>query len=735
MKASPVRRAGACSQRHCEPMGGTPFAGMNRWVALIWAGMLSGLAVNAAEDTSFRTEILPILTKAGCNTGACHGAAVGQGGFRLSLLGYDPEEDHFRITREFAGRRVDVETPHESLLLRMARGELDHEGGRRLRRDSTGHIALAKWIGAGAPLGQRDLAVKSVTVTPENILCARSGERAQLQVMAELTNGTRKDVTALALYTSNDEAMAEVGKDGAVKIQGRGLTSVMVRYGGVVAAARIAVPINDEKTSDPEFPAENYIDKHVLAALQRLRTPASPPSSDAEFLRRIYLDLTGRLPDAEEARTLLTGRLDAAGRTRLIDRLLASDSFIDLWTMRLADLLLISGGRGSEEATRTYHHWLREQVAKDRPWNEVAVALLTANGQTTQVGPANFQMLANDPRDLGEHVARIFMGSQIGCARCHAHPADRWTQDDYHRFAAHFARIGRERGAIQGVERGEVDHPKSGKPVLPKPLGEPVPTESVGDRRAQLAAWLTSKSNPFFARAFVNRVWKDLLGRGLIEPVDDMRPTNPPTHPELLDALAEDFVANGFSVRHLIRTIVTSRTYQLTSRSIPGNRNDDVLYSHARLKALSAQVFADSVSQATSVSERFDGHSEGTRAVQLIGTQVPSYTLDVLGRCSRKASCDTPGRSGGGMAQALHLINGGVISDKVRSGILGKLLAENLPDERIIEELYLRSLTRFPSAEELAEWKPVLSSAANKREVLEDLFWSLLNSREFAFNH
>ena len=728
-------------------IGGWPFSMLAAAVLLV-----TGQS-RAADSLAFRTEILPILTKAGCNAGACHGAATGQGGFKLSLLGYDPEEDYDRITRELSARRIDFEAPAESLFLRKPARQVEHEGGRRMARDSAAYQKLLQWIQAGVPYGPRDLAVKEILVTPSDRLAEGTNQTAQLKVTALLSDGSRQDATTLALYTSNDDAIAEVSKTGEVTTRGRGLTSIMVRYSGQVAAARVAVPFSDRNAEHSGFTANNFIDEQIEAELQRLRLPPSPLSSDAEFLRRAYLDVIGRLPSAGDARAFLAGNRSPGSRQKLIDGLLQREEFVDFWTMRFADLLLISGKRGSEAGTRAYHLWLREQIAENTPFDQVAHALLTSTGKLDTAGPANFFTLASDPRDLAEHVGRIFLGSQIACARCHAHPADRWTQEDYHRFAAYFARITRDGDTIQVSTRGEVYQPKTGQPVSPKPLGAPaLPAGGQADRRVELAAWLTAPDNPSFARALVNRVWKHLLGRGLVEPVDDLRPTNPPTHPALLDALAKDFVAHGHDLRRLIRTIVSSRTYQLTSRTSGLNRMDDRFYSHAYLKELPAQVFVDAVSQATGVIERFaaapgtpmatmkegadfsGGPPEGTRAVQLIGSRVPSYALDVLGRCARDRPCDGPARSGGGLAAALHLINGSTINGKLNSGIVSQLLQRHATDREIIEELYLGALTRMPEPPELAAWESLLARPA-KTEAVEDLLWTLLNSREFAFNH
>jgi hypothetical protein len=691
----------------------------------------------------FRTGILPLLTKAGCNAGACHGAATGQGGFKLSLFGYDPEEDYERITRERGGRRIDRSAAPESLLLRKASDEIDHEGGRRLPRHSDSYQKVQRWIEAGAPYGPRDLCVVSIAVAPGDSFLPTTNRALNIRVTADLSDGSSEDVTALALYTSNDDAIAEVGKQGDVRVAGRGVTSIMVRYSGQVAAARVAVPFGETEVVDEESPTGHWIDRQISAEQKRLRLLRSPLSSDAEFLRRVHLDLIGRLPTAEEARAFLNEGGTSAPpvplsekRQRIIDALLQRGEFVDLWTMRLADLLLISGKRGSEEATRAYHEWLRAQVARNTPFDQLTRTLLTASGSLTTDAPANFFTLATDPRDLAEHAGRIFLGTQIACARCHAHPADRWTQEDYHRFAAYFARISHEGEFIKVIGRGEVDHPKTGEPLTPRPLGASAATPGDGaDRRIELARWMTSDDTPQFARTIVNRIWKHLLGRGLVEPVDDLRPTNPATHPALLEALAQDFVAHGHELRRLIRTIASTRTYQLASRTRGLNRLDDRFYSHAYLKELPAAVFLDAVAQVTGVPDSFPGYPEGTRAVQLVGARTPSYALDVLGRCSRDTACDGGGRRGGGLARALHLVNGPTINAKLHDGILAQLLARGLTGREIIEELYLRAFTRRPEPAELAEWERLFASAPNKTEAAQDLLWTLLNSREFAFNH
>jgi hypothetical protein len=684
----------------------------------------------AAADLNFRTDVLPILTKAGCNAGACHGAATGQGGFHLSLLGYDPEADYWSITREFSGRRVDLDFPAESLFLKKPTRQLEHEGGRRIARNSDHHQHLINWLKAGAPYGDESLSVARIEVQPTEQLLS-TNERVQLKVKAVLSNGAEQDVSTLALYSSNDDAIAEVKPFGEVKTTGRGVTSVMVRYSGQVAAARIVVPFSNAK---PEpFRTNNFIDEHIGQELARLGIPPSPLSSDTEFLRRVYLDLTGRLPEPETAKAI--GEQHQLVRTELISKLLESDAFVDYWTMKLADLLLISGKRGSEKATLAYHNWLKSQIAERKSWKEIASAILTATGDTSEVGPANFFTLANDPRDLAEYAGNMFLGVQIGCARCHAHPSDRWTQDDYYKFSANFAAIKRDGSRITANPRAELPLPKTRKPASPSPLGA-IYANSIAsaDMRVQLAHWMTHPENPFFAPAFVNRVWKELLGRGLFEPVDDLRPTNPAVIPSLLSDLSKEFVAHDYDLRWLLRTIASSRTYQLTSRANAINAGDDRFYSHAYLKALPASVLVDAIAQATGVSDQFESYPDGTRAVQLIGTQTPSYALDVLGRCNRERACE-PSASGGGLAQALHLMNGATINAKVRAGVLDELWQKKTPVSQIVEHLYFRAFARPPSSEELGYWAKTIRNAEQPHQALQDFFWALLNSREFAYNH
>jgi hypothetical protein len=706
-------------------------------MALLAGWLLAGSRGHLLGDPSpaipsFQTRILPLLTKAGCNSGACHGAATGQGGFRLSLLGYDPEEDHERITRELGARRIDRSQPDSSLVLRKASGAIEHEGGKRLRSGSPEYLSVREWIARGAPYGPRDLRVARIEVFPAEILFDQVHAAKSLEVRAHLTDGTRQTVTQDALYSANDDAIATVSRNGHVEGVGPGLTSIMVRYGGQVAAARVGLVFSAADGSvHREVPPGSSVDAGIESALGRLGLDTAPMAGAGEFLRRSSLDLAGRLPEPAALLAYASEPDTPGNRSQWIDQLLRSDGFVDVWTAFFGDLLMI---RGTGDGPTTFHGWLRRQVETQRPYDAWVRELMSATGAFNEVGPANFFLLANDPRDLSEHVGRIFLGTQIACARCHAHPSDRWTRDDYHRFAAFFARLRRENGRLEIPASGEVEHPKTQQPCAPWPLGAESwnPSES-SDRRVALAAWMTSPDNPYFARALVNRVWKQLMGRGLIEPVDDLRPTQPAVYPAVLESLTRDFVSHGFDLRHLIRTIATSRAYQRSSRLQGGWEQARGLHAVASLRPIPAPVFADIIAQVTGVPDRFEGFKTGTRAIQLPTPNVPAPTLDLLGRCQRKQSCDGGSLAAGGLALALDLIQGANWQEKLE-GTWTEEFAQS-SNREIIEQLYLRTMTRRPSAAEVATWTSVLETAPVRREALQDLMWALLNSREFVLNH
>lgn len=685
---------------------------------------------------SFATDILPVLTKAGCNTGECHGAATGQGGLRLSLLGYDPEADYEQITREYSGRRIDLGDPAHSLFLQKPTKQVKHKGGRVFKIGSTEYEAILDWVKEGAAAGDMNVGVSSIYAKPADIRLLKPNQSAAIKVIAELTDGSQRDVTDQALYNSNDDGLAEVDAQGRITVLGRGITSVMIRYGGKVAAARVGVPLRDESIEHARTAAGNFIDEKVQGELQRWNIPVSSSCEQSEFFRRAHLDLIGRPPGLEAVKAFLSEEDSSAARAAVVDELLQHDGFVDLWTMRLADLLLVNSKKQGPTGSKVYHGWLREQLAANTSIARIADSLLTSRGNIAENGPANFYRMTSDPRDMAEFVSRTFLGVRVACARCHNHPFDQWSMNDYYEFAAYFAHTAWEGNRIVIKNRGDVRHPKTKQVALPKPLGGGTTGIYQGtDRREDLAAWLTAPDNPYFARAFVNRVWKHLIGRGIIEPVDDVRVTNPPSNSALLNALAEDFVENEFDLRHLVRRIANSQTYQRSSRVNGVNRHDERFFSRAYLKPLAGQVLSDAITKVTCQHDRFGDDLDRQWATQLHDPQVESYTLDVFGRCPRTDSCEAPENFGGGLTQALHFINSEAVNRKLRGGVVPQVLAVNKTGRERVQAIYLRTLSRYPTETEAVHWETQVSDVKEKAAFYEDLIWALINSREFAFNH
>jgi hypothetical protein len=705
---------------------------------------LAIVALAAEPAIDFDTQVIPVLTKAGCNTGACHGAAAGRGGFRLSLYGSDPTADYQAIVHEHEGRRINLARPAQSLIIAKPTEQLEHGGGGRLEYQGPGAIRLQRWIAAGAPrLHARKLL--DFETQPRRAVLDRAGQSVVLRAIARFDDGTSHDVTAWTVFTPADPAAVAIDPQTAVaKIARRGQHVVLARYLDRVVPLELIVPLADEPVDLSNQPRANACDKHVLAMLEELRLPPSPQADDAAFLRRITLDLTGRLPSPGEVNDFLR---DEGGdkRVRRIDGLLGSPEFVSYWTFKLATWLRV-GGRASEPAaTQAYHAWLREQVAADTPLDQLAKTLLVAQGDSHAVGPANFARTGGSARPQAEFVSEVLLGVRLRCANCHNHPLDRWTQDDYHGLAAIFARVETNR-MVRLLPRGDVTHPATGEAALPRIPGQRF-LEPGEDHRPVLADWVTSPDNPFFARAMVNRLWKALLGRGLIEPPDDLRVSNPATHPALLDELARDFVSHGCSLRYMLREIAKSAAYQRSSRELPANAADDRFYAHALSRPLEAEVLADAISNVTGVAERFGDLPEGTLAIALTGPSVPSQALDVLGRCSRADSCEGPkGSAAGGISTRLHLLNGPLLNAKITSpdGRLHKLLAAGQTNDAIVEEFYLRALGRQPRPAEREHWRRALGAAAQaanldaataRRQALEDFLWGLLTCEEFVTNH
>ena len=698
---------------------------------------------------SFRNHVQPVLAKFGCSSGACHGAAAGQNGFKLSLRGYDDLGDWKALTRGALGRRIVPADPSASLLVQKPAGAVPHKGGVRFPPDSQEFRVLSEWIADGAPPPRDDdPRVMRIEVLP-NQVTLRPGAKQQMVVRAHFSDGSAHDVTRWAKYTSADTSVATVDdKTGQITVVAPGEGAITAWYLSKIAIGTVTSPYANDVPPDTfaKSPRRNFIDELVLEKLQSLSLPPSPPASDAEFLRRAFLDTVGVLPAPDETRAFLADP-SPDKRDKLIESLLARPEFVDYWTYKWSDLLLVSSKNLKAPAMWSYYNWVRSQVALNTPWDRFARAVLTARGSTSENGAAAFYVLHDDPRLMSETATLTFMGTSINCAKCHNHPMEKWTNDQYYAMANLFSRVRSKNGGGDGemivfsASEGELVQPLTGKPQPPKPLeGEAVPTASAADRREALADWLCSSKNPYFARAVVNRVWANFMGVGLVESVDDMRETNPPSNEKLLAALADYLVSNRFDLKALMRVILQSCTYGRTSSALPGNAKDFRFYSRYYPRRLMAEVMLDAFSQVTGAPTQFKDFPAGWRALQLPDSNIESYFLESFGRAERKLTCECERTEEPSMAQVLHIANGDTVNQKLKQpgNRIEKLVAENAPDERIIEEAYLSALCRPPTEQEKKAILSMLSAAAGdakqRREVIEDLYWSILSSREFLFN-
>ncbi len=712
---------------------------MRRWFLFLAAASLYG------APPSFRNQVIPVFTKIGCNSGACHGAAAGKNGFHLTLRGYDIAADYIAITRQSGGRRVVMTEPGRSLLLLKPSMAVAHAGGLRLPPGSPEYRVVADWISAGAPAPtEADPFIQEIEIQPRQ---AKSGP---LAVTAHFSDGSSADVTRWARFATVNEAVAAVDENGRVEVRGAGEAAITAAFLGKVAVARVTVPAANrvDAAAFDNAPRRNFIDDAILKKLAELRIPPSQEAGDGEFLRRAYLDAAGILPSVEETRAFLADRR-ADKRAAVIESLLSRPEFTDYWTYKWADLLSVNRDTLSLRGMLAFYKWLRDGVESDKPWNQVAREILTASGNSFENGPVNYYRLHRTPEELTETTLQAFMGMRIMCARCHNHPFEKWTQTDYYGVASFFPRVNYKDGGQPGdlsvipAARGEIDHPRLGRPVAPQPLdGKPLDPEATADRRRALADWIVSPDNPYFARSFVNRVWANFVGRGLIEPVDDLRATNPASNEELLASLTADFVQHNFSLRHLARTIMNSAAYQRSSRTLPENEKDGVFYSHYILKRLPAEVILDAMSAVTGSAEQFSGMPAGTRALELPDTKVTSQFLDIFGRPKRVITGESERRQEPSITQALQVLNGSTLNQKVSApgGMVDALVTASTPLDQALERMYLAALSRFPTEREKQALLAVLDSGGapadnRKRDVLEDILWSLLSGKEFLFNH
>ncbi len=716
----------------------------------------------APFEWSFRNHVLPVMTKMGCNSGACHGALAGKGGFKLTLRGYDPELDYMTLTRGALARRTVRLQPAHSLILLKPTLTVAHGGGRRFPVESPEYKVVSEWIAAGLPSPrEEDPRIKNLEVAPREASLAPGAEQ-QILVTARFSDGHSEDVTRWTKYSSGDESVASVDDSGRVKMRGRGEAAITVYYLGLVSFARLRVPF--PATLGPQTfrtaKLNNTIDKLVLKKLEQLRIPPSGQATDAEFLRRAYLDAAGILPTPSESEAFLADK-SPDKRARLIDRLLERPDFVDYWSYKWSDLLLVSSRRLSKADMWTYYDWIRINVAENKPWDRFVREIITASGSARENGAVNYYLIHREPIDIVENTTQAFLGTSITCARCHNHPLEKWTQMDYYGMLNQFSRVRIktasqmrrgdvfEDASVYSSTTGEINHPRLGRPLPPKPLDAPaLDLNSKEDRRAHYADWLTSPQNPYFARAVVNRVWKNFMGRGLVEAVDDLRATNPPTNGELFDTVVADFTASGFDVKKLIRTIMASATYQASSRPNEHNAQDDKYFSHYILRRLPAEVLLDTLSQITQSPEKFVGFPAGVRAMQLPDAQVDSYFLAAFGRPPRLQTRESDRTAEPSITQALHAINGETLNAKLRSpdGTVAMLSKLGLSDERTVEYLFLAAFSRYPSEDErrlmtsalraAREAKPTGATADDPyRLALEDMLWAMLTSKEFVFNH
>lgn len=710
----------------------------------------SGEDDESEPDVRFLKDIAPILDKHGCSTGICHGKFGGQGGLNLSLLTLNPEADYEPIVQHSRGRRINLLEPDQSLFFLKPTGQLAHEGGLRFDPGSDEALTILRWIEAGAPFSDEEPRLKKLEVQPSSVVLKDVGETAQLKVLAYFTDGSVEDVTEKAVYESKDAPVAEVSSTGKVTSVRWGGTAVIARFLGVVTASFVTIPRAEAVAAEGEpFRPNNFIDEFVYAKLKKLNVRPSRLTSDATFVRRVYLDTIGRLPTADEVKTFLA-ETHPEKRAALIDMLLDSEEWVDLRTLKLADILRVhprrlGNGAFGERGATLFHEWIREAVSENRPYDAVVRDLITARGSTYQHGPTNYYRIERQPAGRAETTAQVFLGIRLSCARCHKHPFDQWTTDDYWNFAAFTGKVGVRGGELYNEQvvyynpTGRVINQSvqgnRGEVALPTFLGgESLAPNYQGDVLEVLAEWMTAAANPYFAKATVNRIWSQYFGRGIIDPVDDMRATTPPSVEGLLEALADDFVQSGFDTKHIIRRILNSRTYQLSAEPNETNGLDDRFFSRFYPRPMMAQVLLDVLNDVTGTEEKYGRYPMGTRSVEL-PLPVSSRFLSLYGRSDREFLGDLDPKLEPTLAQALHMINSHYVHKKLRSvnGSITKLLQAELDDSEIITQLYLRTLSRFPTDAEFETAAGYIAESPKRRLGYEDLLWALISSRTFLF--
>jgi hypothetical protein len=703
------------------------------------------------QSVSFRNDVVAVMNVGGCNAGACHGTPSGKNGFKLSLRGFDPAADYTQLTRDVLGRRTNRIDPDASLILQKALGKVPHEGGQRYQAGSLPAQLMRDWLAEGLQDDQANLpGVKKIEVLPGSRVLTQPAQWQQLSVLAHYTDGSVRDVTRLTVFSSSDPGIADVTSTGLVEFRQAGEVAILCRHLEQLQSVRLMYLQPRPGFVWPNPAEANYIDKHAFNKLKLLSIPPSDVCSDSDFLRRAYLDLCGILPTPDEAKAFLAST-DPDKRGKLIDVLLDRPEYADFWTLKWSDVFRSTRKSIQVKGVHVFQKWLRDHLVDNTGFDVVVRELLTANGSTFTNPPANYFRVAKDPQNLAETTAQLFFGVRMQCAKCHNHPFERWTQDDYYSMAAFFARVrqkpdpaqpanGPNAGAeIVYVDRGgEVQQPRTKKDMPPKFLGGAVAVVAPGgDRRQALADWVTSPDNPFFAKATVNRIWFHLNGKGIVDPVDDFRDSNPSANDELLDALAKDFAAHKFDVKYLIKTIMTSRTYQLSAQTNEYNRDDNKYFSHAVTKLLTAEQLLDAICTVTEAPEKFPGMPAGTRALQRPDGAPDHPFLKTFGQPARELTCECEREGDSNLAQALQLINGATVNEKMRSGSnrISRLIAAKKSDEEILLDLTLATVSRPPTDKEKQLFHNHLAKATDKRKAWEDVQWTLINLKEFLFRH
>ena len=707
------------------------------------AAPLAMTQATAERPISFKLDVMPIFMRTGCNTGGCHGAARGKDGFRLSLFGFDPDGDHYRLTRELNGRRINMALPAESMLLEKVCGKVSHTGGQRMAENDEYWQTIVRWLEADAPIDPATVATcVAVDIFPKVSVLNGKGSTQRMTVKARYSDNTTRDVTHLALFLSSNDSSAKIATDGLVTAGDRGEAFVMARFNTFTVGSPMVVLPKDYQFTFPASVEANYVDTLVNAKLKKLRIAPSGVCTDEAFLRRVYVDVIGVLPTAEEY-TRYMASTSPTKREELVDELLGRKEFAELWVLKWAELLQIrSSNQVSYKSTLLYYNWLQDKIARNVPVNEWVQELLGANGGTFKNPATNYYQNETDILKVTENVAQVFMGMRVQCAQCHNHPFDRWTMDDYYGFAAFFSQIGRKgtddprETIVFNSGGGEVRHPLGNRVMAPKFLGGVAPDVAGKDRRLLMSNWLASPENPYFATNLSNIVWAHFFGSGIINEVDDVRVSNPPSNGELLNELGKRFTDYKYDFKKLVRDICVSKTYQRSTQTNASNEQDTRNFSHAAIRRIKAETFLDCISQVTETPNKFPGLPLGARAVQIADGTVSNYFLTTFGRATRDTVCACEVRLEPTLSQSLHLLNGDTTGQRIRQGnLIGKRITDKKQPLDIIDEVYVRCLARRPTEAEKQTLVALIAAETDKKKALEDVFWAVLNSREFMFNH